>query len=71
MPYISSPWNNRLYNVSKALSEKQLHRFQGKGYYLMNRNNLLNKLYCGSDCSSFCSMAIWGVGSSHAGDKTA
>lgn len=69
MPYISSPWNNRLYNVSKALSEKR-YTDSGKGYYLMNRNNLLNKLYCGSDCSSFCSMAIWGVGSSHAGDKT-
>ena len=41
MPYISSPWNNRLYNVSKALSEKR-YTDSGKAMCIRDRTCILN-----------------------------
>ncbi|MBP3409936.1 MAG: Ig domain-containing protein, partial [Clostridia bacterium] len=42
----------------------------GKGYYLMNGAKYGNRQYPGSDCSSFASMATWGLNSSRASDNT-
>lgn len=69
LPYINSPVANRRYNVTKAVGERR-YTDSGAGYYLLNRDRLVNGLYCGNDCSSFVSMAIWGVNSSHSDDKT-
>ncbi len=69
LPYINSPVANRRYNVAKAVSERR-YTDGGAGFYLLNRDRLVNGLYCGNDCSSFVSMAIWGTGSSHSDDKT-
>ena len=70
MPYISGSGGNRQYNVAKALSERR-YTDSGKGYYLLNQDNLLKGLYCGNDCSCFVDAAIWGTGSSHSADRTA
>ena len=61
LPYISGSGNNRLYNASRALSEGR-YTSSGEGYYLLNQNKLLNKRYCGNDCSGFVDSAIWGAG---------
>ena len=61
LPYISGSGNNRLYNASRALNEGR-YTNSGSGYYLLNQKNLLNKKYCGSDCSGFVDAAIWGNG---------
>ena len=57
MPYISD-YQNRLYNVSKAVSENR-YTTAAKGYYL-NQNNLLNGKYVGNDCSSMLSISFFG-----------
>ena len=65
LPYIQRGVNNgpnRQYNVDKALAEKR-YVDSGKGYYLLNQDNLLDGLYVGCDCSSFVSMAYWGLDS--------
>ena len=65
LPYIQRGVNNgpnRQYNVDKALAEKR-YVDSGKGYYLLNQDNLLDGLYVGCDCSSFVSMAYWGLNS--------
>lgn len=64
MPYIqtgpSAGYLNRRYNVEKALSEKR-YTATGKGYYLLNQDKLLDKMYVGNDCSSFVSMSQFGT----------
>jgi len=69
MPYISGSGTNRVYNASKALSENR-YTDSGNGYYLLNRNKLLNGKYVGSDCSGLVNTAIWGTKSSHTDDRT-
>ena len=66
LPYTQS---NRTYNVSKVLSSGKFYD-SGKGYYLMNGDAFTSRNYPGNDCSSFASMAIWGLGSSHSADTT-
>ena len=66
LPYTQS---NRTYNVSKVLSSGKFSN-SGKGYYLMNGDTFTSRNYPGNDCSSFASMAIWGMGSSHSADTT-
>ncbi len=61
MPYISGSGNNRLYNAARALNESR-YTNSGAGYYLLNQKKLLNKKYCGNDCSGFVDAAIWGYG---------
>ena len=64
LPYIqtgpSNGYVNRRYNVEKALSEKR-YTATGKGYYLLNQNNLLDGMYCGNDCSAFVSISQFGL----------
>lgn len=64
MPYIQKGTNgsykNREYNVAKALSESR-YTSSGKGYYLLNRDNLFNGMYVGNDCSSFMGMSQFGL----------
>ena len=69
LPYISGSGSNRLYNVPRALSEGR-YTDSGAGYYLLNQGNLLNKKYCGNDCSGYVDAAIWGVGNKHSADRT-
>lgn len=69
LPYISGSGSNRLYNAARALSEGR-YTNSGAGYYLLNQGNLLNKKYCGNDCSGFVDAAIWGVGNKHSADRT-
>ena len=69
LPYISGSGANRLYNAARALSEGR-YTDGGSGYYLLNQGNLLNKKYCGNDCSGFVGAAIWGVGNKHSADRT-
>ena len=66
MPYTQS---NRTYNVDKALSSGKFVN-SGKGYYLMDGSKFASRAYPGNDCSSFVSMAIWGMGSDHSADST-
>lgn len=61
LPYISGAGNNRLYNAERALKEAR-YTASGEGYYLLNQKNLLNKKYCGNDCSGYVDAAIWGYG---------
>jgi len=70
LPYISGGSGNRLYNKAKALSQ-QRYVDTGKGYYMLNRNKLLNGKYVGNDCSALVDAAIWGTNSSHSNDRTA
>ena len=67
LPYISD-YQNRLYNVQKAVSE---NRFTpaAKGYYL-NQNKLLNGKYVGNDCSSMLSISFFGFTSQTADFNT-
>ena len=51
---------NRRYNVDKALAENRFTN-SGKGYYLLNQSRPLGHSYVGCDCSSFVSMAYWGL----------
>lgn len=67
LPYISGSGRNRLYNAARALNEGR-YTSTGQGYYLLNQKNLLNKKYCGNDCSGFVDAAIWGYG--RATDRT-
>lgn len=67
MPYISD-YQNRLYNVSKAVSENR-YTTAAKGYYL-NQNNLLNGKYVGNDCSSMLSISFFGFTSQTANFNT-
>ena len=69
MPYISGGSYNRRYNAEKAVSENR-YTSSGSGYYLLNQSRLLNGLYVGNDCSSFCNAANWGVNSKRIGDRT-
>ena len=69
VPYISGSGSNREYNAEKLLDENRFYD-SGKGYYILNQNNLKNKKYCGNDCSCFVDAAIWGTDSSHSDDRT-
>lgn len=69
LPYISGSGSNRLYNAARALSEAR-YTDSGAGYYVLNQGNLLNKKYCGNDCSGYVNAAIWGVGNKHSADRT-
>ena len=56
----SGSWNNRNYNVDKALAENRYYD-SGNGYYILNQRRLLDKSYVGCDCSSFVNMATFGL----------
>ena len=66
MPYTQS---NRNYNVDAAVSSGKFVK-SGKGYYIMDGSKFADRQYPGNDCSSFVSMAIWGMGNSHSFDST-
>lgn len=67
LPYISD-YQNRQYNVKKAVSENR-YITAAKGYYL-NQNNLLNGKYVGNDCSSMLSISFFGFTSQTADFNT-
>ena len=67
LPYISD-YQNRQYNVKKAVSENR-YTTAAKGYYL-NQNNLLNGKYVGNDCSSMLSISFFGFTSQTADFNT-
>jgi hypothetical protein len=64
LPYIqtgpSQGYVNRRYNAAKAVSENR-YTATGKGYYLLNQDKLIDGMYCGNDCSSFASIAQFGL----------
>ena len=69
MPYISGSGANRRYTAALALSEGR-YTDSGQGYYVLNQSKYLNGKYVGNDCSGLVNVSIWGVGSSHAADRT-
>ncbi len=73
LPYIQTAadnsYKNREYNVAKAVSERRYVN-SGKGYYVLNRNNLLRGMYVGNDCSAFVNIAEYGINHSAAFLKT-
>ena len=66
MPYTQS---NRTYNVDAALRSGRFYS-TSSGYHMMDGSKFTSRNYAGNDCSSFVSMAIWGMGSSHSADTT-
>ena len=64
LPYIqknlNDSYDNREYNVAKAVRENR-YTDSGNGYYLLNRKNLLGKMYVGNDCSSFMGISQYGI----------
>ena len=69
LPYISgSYYYQRLYNVSKALSENRYYLSGSGDYYILNQNKLYNGEYCGNDCSSMVALAYFGSGAAGIGD---
>ncbi len=64
LPYIqtaaSGSYQNRRYNVEKAVSEGRYYS-SGQGYYWLNQSKLLENMYVGCDCSSFVSMSQFGL----------
>ena len=64
MPYIqhgnNNNYDNRQYNVEKALSENRFYD-SGEGYYILNQNRLLNGFYVGNDCSAYVGMCYFGL----------
>ena len=64
LPYIqtaaSGSYQNRRYNVDKAVAEGRYYS-SGRGYYWLNQSKLLEKMYVGCDCSSFVSMSQFGT----------
>ena len=66
MPYTQA---NRVNSKTSAVS-KGYYKDTGKGYYLMNGAKFASRNYPGNDCSSFVSIAIWGINSSRASNNT-
>ena len=64
LPYIqtaaSGSYQNRRYNVEKAVAEGRYYS-SGKGYYWLNQSQLLENMFVGCDCSSFVSMSQFGT----------
>ena len=64
LPYIqtaaSGSYQNRRYNVDKAVAEGRYYS-SGRGYYWLNQSKLLENMYVGCDCSSFVSMSQFGT----------
>lgn len=73
LPYIqcgkSGDFAARRFNESTAVSGGY-YTSSGKGYYLMSQTKKFDGMYAGNDCSSFLSMAQWGLGSAHSYDYT-
>ncbi len=60
---------NRVNNKNSVL-QNGYYTSSGKNYYLLNGDRFASRKYPGNDCSSFVSMAIWGMGSSRRSDNT-
>lgn len=73
LPYIqcgtSGDFTARRFNVSSAVSGGY-YTSTGRGYYLMSQTKKYDGMYAGNDCSSFLSMAQWGLGNAHSYDYT-
>lgn len=62
LPYVSGSYTKqRLYNVSKAVSENRYYRSSEGNYYILNQDNLMGKTYCGNDCSGFVALSYFGA----------
>lgn len=69
LPYISGTYyQQRLYNVSKAVSQNRYYKPSGSDYYVLNQDMLLGGKYCGNDCSSMTAISYFGTGMSGLGD---
>lgn len=73
LPYIqcgtSGDFTARRFNEVNAVSGGY-YTDTGKGYYLMSQSKKYDGMYAGNDCSSFVSMAMWGLGNAHSYDYT-
>lgn len=73
LPYIqcgkSGDFTARRFNEQNAVSGGY-YTDTGKGYYLMSQTKKYDGMYAGNDCSSFLSLAQWGLGSGHSYDYT-
>lgn len=73
LPYIqcgkSGDFTARRFNETNAVSGGY-YTDTGRGYYLMSQTKKYDSMYAGNDCSSFVSLAMWGLGNSHSFDYT-
>ena len=66
MPYTQA---NRVNSKSSVISDGY-YTSTGKGYYKLNGSKFASRNYPGNDCSSFVSIAIWGIDSGRASNNT-
>ncbi len=73
LPYIqcgkSGDFNARRFNEANAVSGGY-YTDSGNGYYVMSQTKKFDGMYAGNDCSSFLSMAMWGLGNAYSYDYT-
>ncbi|MDO4740704.1 MAG: Ig-like domain-containing protein [Eubacteriales bacterium] len=73
LPYIqcgtSGDFTARRFNEINAVSGGY-YTDTGRGYYLMSQTKKYDGMYAGNDCSSFVSLAQWGMGNAHSYDYT-
>jgi len=73
LPYIqcgkTGDYNARRFNEQNAVSGGYFTD-TGKGYYLMSQTKKFDGMYAGNDCSTFVSLAQWGLGHAHSYDYT-
>jgi len=74
LPYIqcgkTGDFTARRFNEVNAVSGGY-YTDTGRGYYLMSQTKKYDGMYAGNDCSSFASLAQWGMGNAHSYDYTA
>ena len=61
--------SNRV-NTPETMIANGYYKDSGKGYYTLQTNKFASRMYPGSDCSSFVSMAVWGYNDGRRGDTT-
>ena len=73
LPYIqcgkTGDFNARRFNEQKAVAGGY-YVDSGHGYYIMSQTKRFDGMYAGNDCSTFVSIAQWGMNNGHSFDYT-